>query len=143
MVDQACVRTAVPEDAAAISALLYCFNGEALQPEDLSRRMAEAEGLETVFLAELAPEPAGLLVLRIMPTLSDAYDWAEITELYVRPSARRRGIGSRLIDSALRYARERGSKEIHLLVDPENEVALAFYKALGFHRDSWEMSREI
>ena len=45
MVDHAYVRAAVPEDAAAISALLYDFNGEALQPEALCRRMAEAQCL--------------------------------------------------------------------------------------------------
>ena len=143
MVDHAYVRAAVPEDAAAISALLYDFNGEALQPEALSRRMAEAEGLETAFLAELAGEPAGLLVLCIVPTLSDAEDRAEITELYVRPSARRKGIGRCLVETALRYAQQRGSREIHLLVDPENEIALAFYQALGFRRDSWEMRRAL
>ncbi|MFN2290939.1 MAG: hypothetical protein ACK2UC_07110 [Anaerolineae bacterium] len=34
-------------------------------------------------------------------------------------------------------------KGLHLLVDPENEAALAFYEALGFCRDSWEMRRAL
>jgi ribosomal protein S18 acetylase RimI-like enzyme len=141
MDDTASVRVAEPEDAAAISAILYDFCGEALEPGALSRRMAEAQGLETAFLGALGGEPAGLLVLRMVPTLSDPEDLAEITELYVRPSARRKGIGTRLVETALRYAQQQKSKEIHLLVDPENEAALAFYEALGFRRDSWEMRR--
>ena len=43
------------------------------------------------------------------------------------------------MEAALAYARDRGSREVHLLVDPENAAALAFYEALGFRRDSWEM----
>lgn len=143
MKDHARVRVALPEDAPAISALVCEFNGEVLQPEQLSRRMAEAEGIETAFLAELAGELAGLLVLRIVPALSGPEDLAEITELCVRPLARRRGIGSTLVKAAFRYARRRGSREIHLLVDPENEAALAFYEALGFRRDSWQMRRAL
>jgi ribosomal protein S18 acetylase RimI-like enzyme len=137
------VHIAAPADATEISGLLYEFNGEALCPEDLAQRLAEVRGLETVFLGESSGLLAGLLVLRTTPTLSSPEDWAEITEMYVRPGCRRRGVGRALIGAAVEYARARGCTEIHLLVDPENAVGLTFYNALGFCRDSWEMVRQI
>jgi ribosomal protein S18 acetylase RimI-like enzyme len=137
------VRFAGPSDASALSALLYAFNGEALAPEELAQRMDQARGLETAFLGELGGVLAGLLVLRTVPTLSGSEDWAEITELYVQPSSRRRGVGTALVEAAVEVARARGCSELHLLVDPENSPALSFYEAAGFSRDSWELRRRL
>lgn len=130
------VRRAGAVDAAAISALLLEFNGEALASEVLGQRMAAAEGSETVFLAEQATKPVGLLMLRIVPTLSGPQDWTEITEMYVSEAARRQGVGRALVETALDYARGQGCTEVHLLVDPGNKPTLAFYRALGFWQDS-------
>jgi ribosomal protein S18 acetylase RimI-like enzyme len=136
-------RVATPADAAAISSLLFEFNREALSPEELGQRMEQAQGLETVFLGELDGGLAGLLVLRTAPTVASAQDWAEITELYVQPASRRRGVGKALTDAALAHARRHGCTEVHLLVDPQNTPALSFYQAAGFHRDSWEMVQKL
>ncbi len=137
------VRVAGPSDANALSALLYEFNGEALTPEELAQRMEQARGLETAFLGELDGVLAGILVLRTIPTLSSSADWAEITELYVQPASRRRGVGTALVEAAVEAARDRGCTELHLLVDPANSAALAFYETAGFCRDSWDMRRRL
>jgi len=136
------VRAAGPADAPTVAALLVEFNGEGLSPQALARRMEEVQGLETAFLGEWEGKAAGLLVLRIAPTLSGTDDWAEITEMYVRPQFRRRGIGRALVEAALDYGRQRGCREFHLLVDPSNVAAQAFYTMLGFQVDSWEMRRD-
>ena len=136
------VRAAGPADAPAVAGLLVEFNGEGLPAEALARRMAEVAGLETAFLGEWDGEAVGLLVLRLVPTLSGAQDWAEITEMYVRPQLRRQGIGRALMEAALDCGRQRGCREFHLLVDPANEGGQAFYTALGFQVDSWEMRRD-
>jgi ribosomal protein S18 acetylase RimI-like enzyme len=137
------VRFATTADTSAISDLLYQFNGTAPSPQELAKRMAQVGGLETVFLGELDGELVGLLILRTVPTLSDPQDWAEVTELYVRRASRRKGVGRALVGAAIQYARNLGSTQIHLLVDPENKVALSFYIAVGFYRDSWEMRQGI
>jgi aminoglycoside 6'-N-acetyltransferase I len=136
---EALVREAGLEDAGAVHDLLYEFNGEALSPDALTRRMQQTAGLESVFLAEQGGRPTGLLVLRVVPTISDAQDWAEITELFVRPPFRRQGIGTVLVRAALERSRVRGCIELNLLVDPANVEALAFYRACGFRRDSCGM----
>ena len=135
------VRQAGLEDAGVVHTLLFEFNGEALPPGGLARRMHQVAGLETLLLAEQGGVPAGLLVLRVVPTISDAHDWAEITELYVRPSFRRQGIGTALVCAAMELGRERGCVELNLLVDPANVEAHAFYQASGFRRDSCGMRR--
>ncbi len=136
------VRAAGPADAPAVAKLLVEFNGEGLPAEALARRMEEVQDLETAFLGEWSGEAAGLLVLRLTPTLSGVDDWAEITEMYVRPQFRRKGIGRALMEAALDCGRRRGCREFHLLVDSSNVAAQAFYTELGFQVDSWEMRRD-
>ena len=136
-------RLAGPADAHAICYLLLAYNDEALSPQALAERMVEAEDSESVFLAEQDGTLAGLLVLRTSPTISGPHEWAEITELYVQPSARRKGAGTALVEAAIAFVRERGCREIHLLVNPANETGLAFYETLGFHRGSWQMRRSV
>ncbi len=136
-------RVAGPDDAGLVAELLYEFNGEGLAPAALAARMEQAAGIETAFLGEWEGSPAGLLILRLVPTLSGAEDWAEITEMYVRPGFRRKKIGKVMLQAAIAHARERGCHELHLLVDPRNGSAQTFYSTLGFRLDSWEMRREI
>ena len=57
---------------------------------------------------------------------------AFITDLYVEPHARSRGIGQTLLDALTEGLRERGAKAAHLMVRPENERAQALYEACGF-----------
>lgn len=142
MTGELTIRIAAPSDAQVVHELLFEFNGEALSPHLLAAHLAEGTVVqETAFLAESDGVAAGLLVLRIVPTLSDPQDWAEITEMYVRPAFRRRGIGTALVETALEHSRRRGCAEIHLLVNPDNRAAQRFYRAQGFGRDSWEMRR--
>jgi len=130
-------------DAAAISELLYEFNGEALPPDLLAGRMVQVRGLETAFIGEADGVLAGLLILGTTPTLSTAEEWAEITEMYVRPAFRRGGVGRALVERAVEYAGSRGCTEVHLLVDATNVAAQSFYQAAGFRQDSCEMLLEI
>jgi ribosomal protein S18 acetylase RimI-like enzyme len=58
---------------------------------------------------------------------------AFITDLYVEPSARNRGLGQALLDALADGLRERGAKAVHLMVRPENERARALYEARGFN----------
>jgi GNAT superfamily N-acetyltransferase len=62
---------------------------------------------------------------------------AEIEEIWVQPSARGRGIGSRLLASAVGECRRRGIESIELRVTPDDhEVGIPdFYVKQGFrHR---------
>jgi ribosomal protein S18 acetylase RimI-like enzyme len=57
---------------------------------------------------------------------------AEIKRLFVRPQARKTGIGKALVAAMLKTAKERGYSEIKLDTLPEMEGAIALYKSFGF-----------
>jgi ribosomal protein S18 acetylase RimI-like enzyme len=57
-----------------------------------------------------------------------------LTDLYLRPGYRGRGLGRRLVDIASGYCRSRGVEAIELQVAANNEAAQAFYRRLGFER---------
>ena len=53
-------------------------------------------------------------------------------ELYVHPSYRRRGVARRLIEEAAKKLREKGAKAIAAEFPHLNEIAVSFYRDLGF-----------
>lgn len=59
---------------------------------------------------------------------------SEIT-LIVAPEERRRGVGTQLVHRALEVARSRGMRVVRAVVQRENRIALAFFRAVGFELD--------
>ena len=57
---------------------------------------------------------------------------AEIISLAVDPNWRGKGIGKKLTNFLLEHFKEKGTKKISLHVRTENEIAISFYKNLGF-----------
>lgn len=57
---------------------------------------------------------------------------AELLSLDVLPAARRRGVGSALLQDALGEAAARGAREVFLEVDVANTAARALYEGAGF-----------
>jgi ribosomal protein S18 acetylase RimI-like enzyme len=52
--------------------------------------------------------------------------------MVVSPDARGSGVGSRLLEKAIQFARLNGCKRITLLTDRDNESAQRFYQRHGF-----------
>ena len=74
-----------------------------------------------------APLPAqGFVLARV------AADEAEIITIAVAPQARRRGIGTALIEAATREAASRGAARLFLEVAEDNFPARRLYDELGF-----------
>ncbi len=118
------------------------------------RRYAE-EGTPPGVVAYVDGEPAGwcsvsprerhhrLTHSRTIPTVDDVPVWS-IVCLVVRPGHRRQGLGSRLLEGAIAYARERGAPALEAYpIDPGGErVSSAFayvgttglFEAVGFER---------
>jgi ribosomal protein S18 acetylase RimI-like enzyme len=57
---------------------------------------------------------------------------AFVTELFVEPRSRRRGLGSRMLQSTIEHLRQRDVNAVHLMVRPENQRARSLYQKLGF-----------
>jgi ribosomal-protein-alanine N-acetyltransferase len=96
-----------PWDAAAFSGLL------------------EGPGVVALVAAENST-PEGLVIVRAVA------DEAEILTLAVLPSARRRGVGARLMRTALKEAAALGARRLLLEVAEDNAAAAGLYGRLGF-----------
>ncbi len=79
---------------------------------------------DRVFLRE---EPGGFLVGRI------AGPEAELLTLAVAPSARRQGVGTRLVAAFAAHARQCGARQAFLEVAQANIAAIALYQRAGYH----------
>jgi ribosomal protein S18 acetylase RimI-like enzyme len=130
------VRQATAEDAAEIARLLHDFNLEYSEPTpevrtltDTVRRLLE-DGEIVVMLAGAAPD--GLSLFRFSPAL-----WAEgpetyLQELYVVPDLRGRGIGRRLLEETIEFARAAGATGIDLNTGETDTAARNLYESMGF-----------
>ena len=71
-------------------------------------------------------DPDGFILLRAVA------DEAEILTLAVRPAARRRGLGARLVQEGVVAAAARGATRLFLEAAQDNIAALALYARAGF-----------
>lgn len=88
--------------------------------------------LGRVWLIRFAGETVGYVVLTFGYDLEFAGRDAFITELYLRPPARGRGIGGVALARVEAAAIELGVRAIHLMVRPENRPAVALYASAGY-----------
>ena len=68
---------------------------------------------------------------------------ARVENLGVRKDARRAGIGRALMNHAQRWAEKSGATEIDLNVHEFNQVAISFYRSLGYATSSRRMSKRL
>lgn len=130
------VRQATAEDAGAIARLLRNFNLEYDEPTpDLTtltatvRRLLEQSEIAVMLAGE---GPDGLSLFRFRPAL-----WAEgpetyLQELYVVPARRGNGIGRRLLEATIAYARAAGASGIDLNTGETDTAARNLYESMGF-----------
>jgi N-acetylglutamate synthase len=57
--------------------------------------------------------------------------WVGLTDLWVAPDHRRRGLAAAVVDALLRWGAERGAATVCLQVRRDNAGALAFYDRIG------------
>ncbi|GAA1570196.1 hypothetical protein GCM10009789_24700 [Kribbella sancticallisti] len=57
---------------------------------------------------------------------------AELVSMFVRASLRGQGVGGRLVDAFVEWAKERGATRLHVTAYAANEAALQLYQSRGF-----------
>ena len=130
--EQVTVRQATPEDAAELAVLLDRFDGEGATPAQVARRMQACAQVLTTWLAEVDGEVAGFACLRLVPHLQGDAPYAELTDLYVEPPFRRRGVAGALMARIEGEAQSAGATEVVVITDTENDPAHAAYRAQGY-----------
>jgi ribosomal protein S18 acetylase RimI-like enzyme len=128
------IRAATEADRDTLLALWDEWVGDAPLPPwvrdaraDTARQIDLALSAGAAALAEADGEAVGFScgVLRGTGT-------GEVTELYVRESARRRGLGRQLLRLVVSGLRERGAEFVEVEVGVDNGAARAFYGGAGF-----------
>jgi len=125
-------------DARDLDAILSIFN-EGLQAgtipdnesgadlEYLERAYLSDEGDSGFWVAQLEDAIVGMIGVQVYDP-----DTAEIRRLRVRESHRRRGIGSRLLETAVAHCRERGLLKVSLDVLVDRKPAIELFEKTGF-----------
>jgi ribosomal protein S18 acetylase RimI-like enzyme len=129
------IREAAVEDAPLIARLLHDFNTEYEEEtpgvEELTRHATRmlSQGEMTVLLA---PDGAGLALLRFRPSVWTERSEAYLQELYVVPQRRGEGIGEALLGAALEASRKADAAWIELNTGESDVAARTLYKKFGF-----------
>lgn len=106
-----------------------------------------SDRLSKIFVADLDGEVAGYVCIRIKewpnhPILKPG-KFVSIEELVVSPSARRQGIGCRLIAHVEEFAKKRGTLHLELHVWGFNRAAEEFYEDLGYKTSRKHLSKDL
>jgi len=133
------IEPATLEDIPQLAELLNVLFREEGEFQPDRKKQARALGMiidsadrGIIFVARDGSEVAGMVGL--LPTISTAEGglayWLE--DLVVRPDRRGDGIGTRLLQHAIDYARAQGSSRITLLTGKKNTRAIQLYRRHGF-----------
>ncbi|HWE26222.1 MAG TPA: GNAT family N-acetyltransferase [Myxococcales bacterium] len=115
------------------------------EPERIDRGLDRAlapHGCAWLWLAGRGGDPEAILLGNEIVSVEHGGTALWIEELYVVPSARRKGIARALLTRIAGEARRRGIRAIELEVVPMQNAALALYRSLGFHevhRKRWSL----
>jgi GNAT superfamily N-acetyltransferase len=97
------------------------------------RRVVQAGDME-VLAARTEDRTLGVAVLAYRPNISAGGLFASIEDLYVRPEARRQGVGKALLGAADECCAARGISYVEVQV--EDDAAEAFYNTLGYEPET-------
>lgn len=137
------VRNALPQDAAALAALLaeLGFPAPASVVADRLRSLSDAGA--PVLVAVRGEIPVGLLTLHVMSVLHRPARVGRLTALVVTAAERGRGVGRALVAAAERTLAARGCGLVEVTSNRERPDAHAFYQHLGYEVTSLRFKKSL
>jgi GNAT superfamily N-acetyltransferase len=126
------IRTATVSDAAAVADMLrelgYAQDGDVAD----RLRLWTDDPAGHVLVASAGDELKGVLAMRVTPRFERDGWWAQIVALVTRQTARREGVGRRLVRQAEAIATAAGCDTMMLSSSRERVAAHEFYRTLGY-----------
>ena len=104
---------------------------EAAQSRGLGRIIADPQ-IGQILVARQAGAVIGMVNLLYTMSTALGEKVALLEDMVVDPDVRGSGVGSLLLEEAIRHTRMKGCKRITLLTDRNNEEAQRFYRRHGF-----------
>lgn len=129
------VRIAKPLDAEQLSILNEEFNGNEKSIDEIKKSLTN-NSHERVMVEEIEGHLVGFVCVQLKQSFCYKGYIAEITEVYVEPYYRNKGIASNMIRYAEQYCSQ--NYPLHhyeLLTTKENKTAQALYVKLGYVED--------
>ena len=133
------IRAATGSDRARLAGMLREFNSylQAIAPGDsMEGRIEELVDLSlgarpvcSCLIAERDGDACGYVAFH--PGVWEIYKAVHVVSLFVKPDARRCGVGQQLMEEVRAEARENGAERIVWFVWKRNPAATAFYEKLG------------
>ncbi len=96
------------------------------------RAILEEPALGRLFVLRVAGQVAGMANALITVSTAEGGRVLLLEDVIVSRAHRGNGLGRRLVEHVLGWARERGMARVTLLADRDNRAALDFYRKLGF-----------
>lgn len=98
-----------------------------------------------VFIAMDRDKPVGIITGRIYTTLPIRLlpEKGHISNLFIVPGHRKKGLATRLVRELLGWFKERGIRDVHLGVFSRNADALKIFRKLKFQEYAIEMKKNI
>ena len=129
----AAIWTAITNHHRALDPLFRMRSGADRELEELLRAL-HRDPDAVVLVYDDAGDLPGMCIARIdrSPPIMVEVERAEITDLGVRDSERRRGIGGVLVDAALDWIRNRGVERVEIQVATGNVEGQRFWRAREF-----------
>jgi GNAT superfamily N-acetyltransferase len=137
------IRLAIPADAADLARMNAAFNGVSDSAAQIAARLVACAEIETALVAELDGQVGGFACLRVVPCVLYAEPYAELTELYVEPEFRHRGLGRALIAYAEQLAGTRGATDLIIMTGIGNAAAQALYRTAGYDTYAVALNRKV
>lgn len=142
-----CVRSAGAKDLDRVAALWTAITDHHRQIDPLFTMRPDSENVLAELLRAMQRDPdtqilvydesgdlPGMLIVRIdqSPPILHETERAEITDLGVRESERRRGIAGVLVDAGLSWIRASGVERVEVHVAHGNTEGQGFWRGRGF-----------
>jgi GNAT superfamily N-acetyltransferase len=128
------IRTARPDDAEEVAALLAELGYPDNTAEDVRRRLATWAERDhgRVLVADDDGRLAGVVAVAVLPYLERDGCWARLVAIVVGEAWRGTGLGRALIDAAEEAARDRGCVAMEITTARHRIRARDFYRSLGY-----------
>ena len=154
------IRRAGPKDVDELTSLLLEFNAAMAKLNPVFKELAgdgtehfreqalkgiDDRGGEFVLVADAGGKIAGLVFCETKkrPNAFKVKSIGHISELFVLPKFRKKGIAKALVKEAEKEFRKRKLKHIFLKANSNNPNALKTYQALGFKEYKKEMTKKL
>lgn len=130
------VRIAAAADAGQLFNLNAAFNGEGETTVENIRNSLAGNAQEVVVVDDENGELAGFVCVQLKKSFCYDVLMPEITEVYVRPAYRRKGIAGEMIAFAEDYcSKHYPLQHFELLTGKDNMTARSVYARLGYAED--------